>query len=140
VKIQIRAVGKMRDRGLDALCQEYVARTSKHVPMEVREVRDDADLTRTLPAGAQVIALEAGGEAWSTPVFCQFLSKHMLQGTRAIVFLIGGADGLMPATVSRSHKRLSLSPLTLPHRLARVILCEQVYRCVSSLRGEPYNR
>jgi rRNA large subunit m3Psi methyltransferase RlmH len=70
----------------------------------------------------------------------RFLSERMVHGTRAVVFLIGGADGLPPAVVAGASRRLSLSPLTLPHRLARVILCEQLYRCISAIRGEPYNR
>jgi 23S rRNA (pseudouridine1915-N3)-methyltransferase len=64
----------------------------------------------------------------------------MLHGTRALAFLIGGADGLPRAAVTRASLRLSLSALTLPHRLARVVLCEQVYRALSILRGEPYSR
>jgi 23S rRNA (pseudouridine1915-N3)-methyltransferase len=64
----------------------------------------------------------------------------MVAGARGLVFLIGGANGLAPATVAQAHRRLSLSALTLPHRLARVILCEQIYRAISVIRGEPYNR
>jgi 23S rRNA (pseudouridine1915-N3)-methyltransferase len=64
----------------------------------------------------------------------------MVSGRRALAFLIGGADGLSLAAVARAQRRLSLSPLTLPHRLARVVLCEQIYRAVSIIRGEPYNR
>jgi 23S rRNA (pseudouridine1915-N3)-methyltransferase len=61
-------------------------------------------------------------------------------GQKAIVFFIGGADGLPRAVVDKCDRRLSLSPLTLPHRLARVVLCEQIYRALSKIRGEPYDR
>ena len=54
--------------------------------------------------------------------------------------MIGGADGLPRRSVDGAHRRLSLSPLTLPHRLARVVLCEQIYRVLSQIRGEPYDR
>jgi len=87
-----------------------------------------------------VIALEPGGDAWNTDQLMRFISERMVRGTRALVFLIGGAEGLSAATVNRANRRLSLSPLTLPHRLARVILCEQLYRCVSAIRGEPYHK
>jgi 23S rRNA (pseudouridine1915-N3)-methyltransferase len=140
VKIVIRAVGKLRDRRMEELCREYLDRTRRHLPVEVNEVESDGDLVKQLPAGAEVIALEPGGDTWTTGELVRFLSDRMLHGARAVVFLIGGADGLGPTTVARAGRRLSLSALTLPHRLARVILCEQIYRCVSAIRGEPYNR
>jgi 23S rRNA (pseudouridine1915-N3)-methyltransferase len=140
VKLVIRAVGKLRDRRMEDLCRDYLDRVRRHLPVEVAEVEAGEDLVRQLPAGAEVVALEPGGAAWTTDDLIRFLSEHMLHGTRAVVFLIGGADGLAPAVVARASRRLSLSPLTLPHRLARVILCEQIYRCVSAIRGEPYNR
>ncbi len=140
MKIVIRAVGKMRDRRLGDLCAEYLARSRRHVPVEIVEVERDADLARRLPAGSEVVALEPDGEPWTTPRFTSFLQDQMLHSSRALVFLVGGAAGLSPATAGQARRRLSLSALTLPHRLARVILCEQIYRCLATLRGEPYNR
>lgn len=140
MKLVIRAVGKLRDRRVEALCDEYVARVRRHVPMEIGEVDGDADLLRGLPAGTEIIALEPGGDAWSTAELTKHVEARMVAGTRAIAFLIGGADGLSPATVKQANRRLSLSPMTLPHRLARLILCEQLYRALSIIRGEPYNR
>jgi len=140
VKILIRAVGKMRDRRLESVCEEYCTRIRRHVPVDVGEVEADAALLRGLPAGTEIIALEPGGDAWTTAEFTKYLEKRMVQGTKAIAFLIGSADGLAAATVGQAKRRLSLSPLTLPHRLARVLLCEQIYRAISIIRGEPYNR
>jgi len=140
VKILVRAVGKMRDKRMQSLCDEYVERARRHLPVEVDEVGDDESLLRGLPAGAEVIALEPGGDAWDTAQLTMYIDKRMVQGSRALVFLIGGADGLSAATVGHAQRRLSLSPLTLPHRLARVILCEQIYRAISVIRGEPYGR
>lgn len=140
MKLVVRAVGKLRDRRLEALCDEYVARVRRHVPMEIGEVDDDAGLLRGLPAGTEIIALEPGGDAWTTAELTKHVEKQMTAGTRAVAFLIGGADGLSPATVKQANRRLSLSPMTLPHRLARLILCEQLYRAISIIRGEPYNR
>jgi 23S rRNA (pseudouridine1915-N3)-methyltransferase len=140
VKLVVRAVGKLRDRRLAALCDEYVERVRRHLPMVVEEVDDDAGLVRGLPAGSELIALEPGGDAWNTAELTRYVERRMVQGTRALVFLIGGADGLSPATVKQAQRRLSLSPLTLPHRLARLLLCEQLYRALSIIRGEPYNK
>ena len=130
----------MRDRRLESVCQEYVDRARRHLPVAVEEVDSDADLLHNLPAGAEVVALEPGGDCWTTSEFIKYLEQRMVQGTRAIAFLIGGAEGLTATTVKAAKRRLSLSPLTLPHRLARVILCEQIYRALSAVRGEPYNK
>lgn len=140
MKVVVRAVGKLRDRRLDELCREYLERARRHLPVEVVEVDGDAQLVAGLPAGAEVIALEPGGDSWTTAELIRYFSERMLRGSRAVVFLIGGAEGLSPATVAKASRRLSLSPLTLPHRLARLLLCEQIYRCVSAIRGEPYNK
>ena len=140
MKIVVRAVGKMRDRRLSSLCDEYVERVRRHLPMQIDEVDDDRGLCAGLSPGTELIALEPGGDAWTTAEFTKHLERAMVSGTRALAFLIGGADGLAPATVKLARRRLSLSPLTLPHRLARVLLCEQIYRAVSIIRGEPYNK
>jgi 23S rRNA (pseudouridine1915-N3)-methyltransferase len=140
VKILVRAVGRMRDRRLEELCGEYVDRARRHLPVTVDEVDDDAGLLRRLPAGTEIVALEPGGETWTTQALTDYLAERMNRGGKAVAFLIGGPDGLGRAVVAAAHRRLSLSALTLPHRLARVILCEQIYRAISRLRGEPYDR
>jgi 23S rRNA (pseudouridine1915-N3)-methyltransferase len=140
VKIQIRAVGRLRDRRMEDLCREYLDRARRHLPVEVIEVERGEDLLRNLPVGTEVVALEPGGDAWDTAALTAYVEGKMTQGQRGLAFLIGGADGLPPAAVTGAQRRLSLSPLTLPHRLARVVLCEQIYRVLSRIRGEPYDR
>ena len=135
----------MRDRHLGAVCDEYLERARRHLPVEVVEVDDDEALLRRIPAGGggpgiEVVALEPGGEAWDTARLTAHVERGMLHGQRQLVFLIGGSDGLPPAAVARASRRLSLSPLTLPHRLARVLLAEQIYRALSIIKGEPYSR
>ena len=139
MKIQIVAVGKMRDKHMAALCDDYVQRARRHVPVEIVEVEDDAALARRLPARAELIALEPGGDSWTTEQLAKHLEDRMVHGSQAIAFLIGGALGLPKEVVARSARRLSLSTLTLPHRLARVVLCEQIYRAMTIIRGEPYH-
>lgn len=130
----------MRDRNLGAVCADYLARTRRHLPIEVVEVEDDTALIRRIPAGADVIALEAGGENWDTAKLTGYVQDSMVRGRKTVVFLIGGSDGLSKPAVARAGRRLSLSAMTLPHRLARVILCEQLYRALSIIKGEPYSR
>lgn len=140
MKILIRAVGRLRDRRMEELCREYLDRARRHLPVEVNEVADDGGLVAKLPPGTEIIALEPGGDSWNTAQLTAHVQAGMMEGKKAIAFLIGAADGLPAEVVKASHRRLSLSPLTLPHRLARVILCEQIYRALSIIRGEPYGR
>jgi 23S rRNA (pseudouridine1915-N3)-methyltransferase len=133
----------MRDRHLGAVCDEYLERARRHLPVEVIEVETDEALLRRLPsggAGVDIVAMEAGGEPWDTARLTAFIEHGMVHGQRQVVFLIGGSDGLPSAAVARAGRRLSLSAMTLPHRLARVVLAEQIYRALSIIKGEPYNR
>jgi 23S rRNA (pseudouridine1915-N3)-methyltransferase len=139
VKVVVLAVGKLRDRHVAALCDDYLARARRHLPVEVVEPEDDAALTRRWPTGGEVIALEPGGVSWTTEELAQQIERRMTHGSRTLTFVIGGADGIPGALVKRSQLRLSLSPMTLPHRLARLVLCEQVYRALTIIRGEPYH-
>jgi 23S rRNA (pseudouridine1915-N3)-methyltransferase len=139
LKVVVLAVGKLRDRHIAALCDDYLSRAGRHLTVEVVEVDDDAALARKWPAHGETIALDVGGEAWTTERFARHLGDRMLHGGRAITFAIGGADGLPRALTARAGMRLSLSALTLPHRMARLVLLEQIYRALTIIRGEPYH-
>ncbi|HVT06840.1 MAG TPA: 23S rRNA (pseudouridine(1915)-N(3))-methyltransferase RlmH [Polyangia bacterium] len=139
MKIVVLAVGKLRDRHLATLIDDYVTRARHHLPLEIVEVEDDAALARRWPDGGEVIALEVTGESWSTELLARQLERRMTRGTRTLTFVIGGADGIPAPLSARAGVRLSLSALTLPHRLARLILCEQIYRALTIIRGEPYH-
>lgn len=140
MKLVVRAVGKLRDRAIASLCEDYLGRVRRHLPVEVIEVDREPQLYPAELARTVVIALDPAGQELSTPELRALLAEHMSRGTHALAFLIGGADGLSDDTRRRAQRVLSLSRLTFPHRLARAILCEQLYRCVSALRGEPYDR
>jgi 23S rRNA (pseudouridine1915-N3)-methyltransferase len=87
----------------------------------------------------QVIALDVRGDSWDTPRLAQQLDGWMQAGAD-VAFLIGGADGLSAACLARAQQRWSLSMLTFPHMLVRVVLAEQLYRAWSLLSGHPYHR
>jgi 23S rRNA (pseudouridine1915-N3)-methyltransferase len=139
VKIVLLAVGKLRDRHVTALVDDYLTRARRHLPVEVVEVEDDQALARRWPAEGETIALEPDGETWTTEVFAAQLERRMTRGTRTLTFVIGGADGIPAALSARAALQLSLSAMTLPHRLARLMLCEQIYRALTIIRGEPYH-
>lgn len=140
LQLYIVAVGKLKDRALRAVADDYLRRVRRGVRCEETEVRDDAALARALPPGALIVALEVEGESLSSTEFARRLESWASRGKGQVAFLIGGAEGIPAELSRRADVRLSLSSMTLPHRLARVVLLEQLYRALSILRGEPYAR
>lgn len=103
-------------------------------------MRSDEELARRLPERHLVWALDERGKQLSSEELAQNLKKQMNAGAQGIAFLIGGADGLPAPLIARADFHWSLGRLTLPHRLARLVLVEQLYRALSIVRGEPYHR
>jgi 23S rRNA (pseudouridine1915-N3)-methyltransferase len=93
-------------------------------------------------AGEQtvLVALDERGKSLTSPAFADLLKRHRDDGCKDIAFLIGGPDGHGPAVIEAARVKLSLSAMTLPHGLARVVLAEQLYRAVTILSGHPYHR
>lgn len=96
-------------------------------------------LLAAIPKRARAIALEVSGQAWSTEQLAGELRGWLASG-QDIALLVGGADGLSDACLAGAQGRWSLSPLTFPHALVRVILAEQLYRAWTLLQGHPYHR
>jgi len=92
-----------------------------------------------LPKGAYIVALDVLGKAWDTPELSRRMGVWM-QEHADVVLLVGGPDGLDDALLGEAHARWSLSPLTFPHPLVRVLLAEQIYRAWSLLNNHPYHR
>lgn len=114
-------------------------RRGRHADI-ARAMRDEADrMLAAIPKGAAVIALEVGGRSWSTAQLAGRLEAWMGSG-RDLALLVGGPDGLGEAARAAAGQQWSLSPLTLPHPLVRVVLAEQLYRAWSILRNHPYHR
>ncbi len=134
---------------------EYAKRLPPETPLELKEIavgrgeaggsalrarRDEgARMLAALPRGAYVVALEVGGRALDTPELAEWWARRLRDG-RDLAFLIGGPEGLSEDCLARADERLSLSRLTFPHGLVRVLLAEQLYRAASLLKGHPYHR
>lgn len=152
MKILLNSVGKPKDKHLRALAQAYSTRIGHYLPMDIREIREGSGRTeevkeqegQALLSGLQDdtirVALDERGELMSSREFATFIEKHMVRGTRYLAFFIGGAAGLDPTLMQQCHTRISLSPMTLPHEVARVILLEQIYRAMTIIRNEPYHK
>jgi 23S rRNA (pseudouridine1915-N3)-methyltransferase len=140
MRLYVVAAGRIKERDLRSVADDYLARIQRYVRCDEVEVRDSAALARGVPASAFSVALEVDGEALSSTTFSERIERWGSQGKGDVAFIIGGAEGI-PRELSRAaNARISISNFTLPHRLARVILLEQIYRALTILRGEPYAR
>ena len=107
---------------------------------KVRAVREEGErMLRAIPRDSRVLALDVGGRAWSTEQLAEQLAGWLGEG-RDLCLLVGGPDGLAEQCLQRAQQRWSLSLLTLPHSLVRVVVAEQIYRAWSILRRHPYHR
>lgn len=97
-------------------------------------------LLSTLPDSAVIIALDERGHQCDSEGFARQFAGWLGSGRGAIVFMIGGADGHEPEVLGRADKSLSLSAMTLPHMLARIVLAEQIYRAITIINRHPYHR
>ena len=155
MRLTIAVVGKPAPLLAGAIA-EYEARASRYWTLDAVEVREEkarkgaplervraaesARLLERVPEGAELVALTRAGAAWSSTALARYLEALALHGRAGAAFVIGGAYGLSAELLRRAQHRLSLSALTLPHELARLLLAEQLYRAGTIARGEPYHK
>ncbi len=139
MRIFVYFIGKPRDRDANAMAADFIARASRFSSCEMREVRPDRTDLWSRHASARKIFLDPAGSRMDSSEFTALVEKSQMEG-RDLLFLIGGADGLPDEWRARADLLLSLSAMTLPHELARVVLAEQIYRAFATLRGHPYPR
>jgi 23S rRNA (pseudouridine1915-N3)-methyltransferase len=153
MRVTLCAVGRLRAGPERALVDDYLLRfdrTGRGLglgPSIVAEVEAKAGgmaaeaalLSRAIPQGALICALDQRGEVLSSPAFASLLGRWRDEG-RDAAFVIGGADGLDPEFRGRAHRLLSFGAMVWPHMLARVMLAEQLYRAATILSGGPYHR
>lgn len=139
MKIYLYYIGRPKDAHANALADDFVHRVTRYSTIEMREIRPErTDLWAKHPS-ARKILLDPAGKAIDSAAFATLISTAEREG-RDLVFVIGGHDGLPAGWAARADRLLSLSPLTFPHELARVMLAEQIYRAFATLRGHPYPR
>jgi 23S rRNA (pseudouridine1915-N3)-methyltransferase len=111
-----------------------------YAPTTVVEVRDAAAALARVPERYLLVALDEHGVEWTTAELRRFVEGEATHGRAGLAFLVGGADGIPKDVLARAGRTVALSRLTLPHRLARLVLVEQLYRVLTMIRGEPYHR
>ena len=159
LKIKIVAIGKIKERALSELICEYAKRLGRYCSLEIIEVADESIsaresgagviklmrieaervLERLRPGAYYTIALDMGGTAMDSEAFAKNVGA--LSGAYPqIVFIIGGSHGLHPDVLARSDFVFSMSELTFPHQLARLVLLEQLYRAFKINSNETYHK
>ncbi len=153
--IYLICIGQKMPAWVNTGFQEYQKRIPACCTLELIEIplqkrTKNADLTRiqqeegkqilaAIPTGSHVIALDERGKMWDSLSLSQQLARWMLDFS-TVSLLIGGPEGLAPACLQRAQQHWSLSPLTLPHAIVRVVVAEQLYRAWSILHHHPYHR
>jgi 23S rRNA (pseudouridine1915-N3)-methyltransferase len=155
VKILVVAVGRVKG-SLASSVEEYEERARRYWKLRVTEVaaggagsRAGADKVREaeaervlgrVPSDLDIVALSRAGDAMDSSDLAAYLEDLGTRGRPGVAFVIGGAFGLSDSVIRRAKRRLSLSDLTLPHEMARLVLAEQLYRAGTIIRGEPYHK
>ena len=157
--VHILCVGKMKEKFYIDGAAEYAKRLGAYCRLQITELPEErlpqnpsqaqidaalekeaAAVTARLPKGAAVVALCVEGELLSSEKLTARLQKWTDSGRNTLVFLIGSSYGMHPTLKARADLRLSMSPMTFPHHLARVMLLEQIYRCFKIEEGSLYHK
>lgn len=154
MNVTIAAIGRP-SRLLASAIQEYETRASRYWKLDVAELKAERASNRPItevrtaegerlrgavPDRCDMVALTRSGEAWTSERLAKYLNDMAVGGFPGATFLIGGAYGLDRQLLRDARHRISLSPMTMPHELARLVLAEQLYRAGTIVRGEPYHK
>jgi 23S rRNA (pseudouridine1915-N3)-methyltransferase len=154
MKLSLWSVGKPHEAHVKAGIDLFTKRLSHYFPVEWvlipppkgatlsptdQKAREGTSIRALLKEGDYLVALDEGGTSLTSEGLSQFIQQRASASTRRVVFLIGGAYGIDPALLKEAAFRWSLSPLTFPHQLVRLILAEQLYRACTILRNEKYH-
>lgn len=155
MKVVVAVVGKARGELAPAVA-EYEERAGRYWKLEVTEVSGGAGsgsapaervleaeaerLIARIPDGLEVVALTRMGKTMGSRELAGYLERHAVRSSPGVAFVIGGAFGLGAPVLEKARSTLSLSTLTLPHEMARLLLAEQLYRAGTIVRGEPYHK
>jgi len=141
MKVRLIMLGKTRREEARALIEDYAGRIKHYSDFEILELRDagPAALRKLkIEPATTVVLLDAAGKQFTSQQFAKWLGDFRDRGVRELVFLCGDAEGFPHELRRSAQQKISLSTLTMPHELARVLLAEQIYRAFAILAGHPY--
>lgn len=154
MQLTLIVVGKCKNAGFQTAAKDYAQRIGHYASLQEIQVKEEKApgntqegiqkegqrLLQAVPNHAIIIGLDPAGKHDTSEALEQKLSQMAVQGQSRVAFLIGGAFGLSPEVLKRADWCLSLSKMTFPHEMARVILLEQLYRAFTIMRGESYHK
>jgi 23S rRNA (pseudouridine1915-N3)-methyltransferase len=139
MKLRVVWVNKTKNAEVASLCADYAGRIKHFLPVQISEVKE-ARLLASLDESDRVVMLDPKGKPWTSRQLADFIEKHMNEDSRRLTFVVGDFAGLNDNMKKRADVLWSLSPLTFPHDLTRVILLEQIYRALTIIRNIPYSK
>ena len=144
MKLKVVWIGKTKEPAIQALTDDYVKRLSHYAEVEAGAVKDESALLKfcakdARPTKHSLVLLDGGGKQLSSEELAKFLREHQERNPLPLLFAIGPADGFSDKARQAAGLVLSLSKMTLPHELARIVLLEQLYRAFTILKGHPYH-
>jgi 23S rRNA (pseudouridine1915-N3)-methyltransferase len=145
MKLTFISVGKKNDSDIEEAVADYTKRIARYFSVEWKIIptsdkeKEGESILKTLDSGDFVVVLDDKGKAMNTLELSQFIEKRMSASDKRIVFIIGGAYGFSESVYKRANYKWSLSKLTFPHQLVRLILAESLYRAISVIKKEPYH-
>lgn len=139
MKIKIFAVGKLKKDYNKFAVEDYLERIRFYIPIEIIEVSDESIIEKIDKDNFNIV-LDGRGKELSSIEFAIFINQTISRQNKDIAFFIGGADGFDEKFLKKGNFVLSLSKLTFPHELARVILLEQIYRTFTIINNEKYHK
>ncbi|MDD2999868.1 MAG: 23S rRNA (pseudouridine(1915)-N(3))-methyltransferase RlmH [Candidatus Riflebacteria bacterium] len=140
MKVEIFMIGKIADKPYQKLVELYLDRCSRRLPVEIIFCRNEDELLRRIAARECIVALDEHAPCRDTDGFCRWLEQKINSGVNRLIFCLGAAEGHDPRVRAAATEFISLSPLTLNHQLALLVLSEQLYRAISIMFGEPYHK
>ena len=140
LRVTVICQGRLKEKYYLGACEEYMKRLSGYCQPEVIELPEEGDPTPKIPKGAYVIAMCIEGKKTDSPGLAAKLEQVTLEGKSRVCFLIGGSEGLSQSVKQAADWRLSMSDMTFPHHLARVMLLEQIYRAFTIMAGAKYHK
>ena len=145
MKFVFISIGKQNDSDISDAISDYTNRIERYFPVEWKLIptsdkeKEGTQILKNIESSDFVIVLDDKGKEMSTEELAQFFEKKMIMSERKIIFIIGGAYGFSEEVYKRANFKWSLSKLTFPHQLVRLILLEAVYRAISVIKKEPYH-
>ena len=140
MRVLVLAVGRQKDDLWTEAEAEYRKRLPRYADVDVRSVKDEKALLAALPARARLVVLDERGDLLSSDELARAVIGRAQLDAVDLVFAIGGPEGHSEEVRRRAWRKVAFGRITLPHRMCRVLLLEQIYRGFTSLKGEPYHK